>query len=159
MKCVKVCAALLVLTWLCACARSQRFGVWELEKRLCEADKTYAFDTEDIFRKEGVFHIFYRTENGTLLLKAREDDKQRLVDISLTTTETDAAAAAAFSAFACVLTDVFLPEEARADVKVSLLLTDPDAFFRDETLTAEYGRYQAIFFKTTKGVSLILKYA
>ena len=158
MKCMKVCAALLAMISLCACARAQRFGVWELEKRLCEADKKYAFDTESVFRKEGVYHIFYRTENGTLLLKAKEDEKRRLTDLSLTLASTDPDAAAAFSALACTLADVFLPEENRADAKASLKLADPAAFFTDETLTADYGRYQAVFFKTQKGASLMLRY-
>ena len=155
---IRSVALLLALTLLCSCARAQRFGVFELEKRLCEADKTYAFDTEGMFRKEGVYHIFYRTENGTLLLKARENEKQRLTDLSLTTIQTDADTAKAFSALACALADVFLPEEDRADAKAALLLADPDSFFRDETLTAEYGRYSAVFFKSVKGVSLMLKY-
>ncbi len=155
---IRSAAVLLALLLLCACARAKRFGVYEMERRLCEVDKSYAFDTEGMFRKEGVYHIFYRTDNGTLLLKAREDEKQRVTDLSLTVMQTDAEAAARFSALACALTDVFLPEEARADAKVSLQLCDPDSFFRDETLTAEYGRYQAVFFKTVKGVSLMLKY-
>ena len=158
MKCVKLCAALLALISLCACARAQRFGVWELEKRLCEADKAYAFNTEDMFRKDGVYHIFYRTENGTLLLKAREDDKQRLTDISLTTIQTDEASAQAFSGLACALAGVFLPEEYRADARAALRLEEPAAFFTDETLTAVCGRYEAVFFKSVKGSSLMLKY-
>lgn len=149
---------LLAAALLCACARPQRFGVYELEKRLCEADENYAFDTQTLFRWKGVYHIFYRTENGTLLLKASEDEKQRLTFLSLTTIQTDAATAEAFSALACTLADVFLPEEARADAKASLKLANPAAFFRDETLTAEYGRYSAVFFKTAKGVSLMLTY-
>ena len=153
------CAAvLLALTLLCSCARAQRFGVWELEKRLCEADGKYAFDTEGMFRKEGIYHVFYRTENGTLLLKAKEDGKQRLTGLSLTVRQTDPATAAAFSALACTLSDVFLPEENRADAKAALRLADPGSFFTDETLTAEYGRYQAVFFKTTQGASLMLEY-
>ncbi|MBQ6117591.1 MAG: hypothetical protein IJK98_00010 [Clostridia bacterium] len=153
------CAVLfLALTLLCSCARAQRFGVWELEKRLCETDKKYAFDTEGMFRKEGVYHVFYRTEKGTLLLKAREDENQRLTDLSLTVQQTDPETAAAFSALACTLTDVFLPAEDRADAKASLRLSDPDSFFRDETLTAEYGRYRAVFFKTAQGASLMLRY-
>ena len=153
------CAALfLALTLLCSCARAQRFGVLELEKRLCETDKRYAFDTEGMFRKEGVYHVFYRTENGTLLLKARENEKQRLTDLSLTVQQTDPETAAVFSALACALADAFLPEEARADARTALRLADPGSFFRDETLTAEYGRYRAVFFKTAQGASLMLRY-
>ena len=156
MKPTKLIAVILVLGLLCGCTRARQFGVWELEKRLCETDKKYAFDTESMFRKEGAYHVFYRTENGTLLLKVKEDEKQRITDISLTLASTDPDAAAAFSALACTLADVFLPEENRADAKAALKLADPATFFTDETLTAEYGRYQAIFFKTRKGASLML---
>ena len=159
MKTVRlILAPLLALALLCSCARTQRFGVWELERRLCEADTKYAFDTETMFRKEGVYHIFYRTENGTLLLKAKEDEKQRLTELSLTVQQTDADAAGAFSALACAVTDVFLPPNARADARAALRLSDPATFFRDETLTAEWGRYNGVFFKTTQGASLMLRY-
>ncbi len=149
---------LLAAALLCSCARPQRFGVYELEKRLCATDKNYAFDTETMFRKEGVFHIFYRTENGTLLLKAKEDEKQRLTELSLTVQQTDADTAAAFSALACALADAFLPEKDRADARAALGLAEPDTFFTDETLTAEFGRYRAVFFKTAQGASLMLRY-
>lgn len=158
MKHTKLLAVILAMGLLCGCTRARRFGVWELEKRLCEADKSYAFDTEGMFRKEGAYHVFYRTENGTLLLKAKEDGKQRITDVSLTLASTDPDAAAAFSALACTLADVFLPEENRADAKAALKLADPATFFTDETLTAACGRYRAVFFKTLKGASLMLRY-
>ena len=158
MKHTKLLAVILAMGLLCGCTRAQRFGVWELEKRLCEADKSYAFDTEGMFRKDGVYHVFYRTENGTLLLRMQEDKKQRLTDLSLTLASAEPDAAAAFSALACVMTDVFLPEEDRADAGAALGLADPASFFTDETLTAEYGRYSAVLFKTVKGVSLLLRY-
>ena len=153
---IRSAAVLLTLALLCSCARADRFGVWELEQRLRETDRAYAFGTESMFRKDGVYYIFYSTVHGTLLLKAKEDDKQRLTDLSLTTAQTDADTAARFSALACALTDVFLPEDARADAKASLRLADPSSFFSDETLTAVYGRYRAAFFKTAHGASLML---
>ena len=151
-------ALLLSILLLCACTRAQRFGLAELERRLSGIDGEYAFDQQELYRDEGVYHIFYRTVNGTLLLKVKEDDRQRISSLSLTTAGTDADTSADFSALACALTDVFLPEENRADAKGALGLADPSAFFTDETLTAEYGRYKAVFFKTTQGVSLELKY-
>ena len=138
MKRLAIPIALLLAGLLCSCARAERFGVWELERRLCVADKNYAFDTDTMFRKEGVY-------------------RQRLRFVSLTMTGTDADAAADFSVQACTLADVFLPEEARADARAALRLAAPDTFFRDETLTAAYGRYEAVFFKTTQGVSLMLQ--
>ena len=158
MRRLAIPVALLLVGLLCSCARAERFGVWELERRLREADKNYAFDTDTMFRKEGVYYVFYPAGGGTLLLKAAEDEHQRLTFVSLTVTGTDADAAADFSALACTLADVFLPEEARDDARAALKLADPDTFFRDETLTAAYGRYGAVFFKTTQGVSLMLKY-
>ena len=147
---------LLLAGLLCSCARAERFGVWELERRLCEADKNYAFDTDTMFRREGVYYIFYPAGGGTVLLRAAEDARQRLELISLTLTDPDAAED--FAALACAVTDVFLPQDARADIKAQLQLTDSATFFRDETLTASYGRYSAVFFKTVKGVSLMLRY-
>ena len=156
MKPVRAVMVLLSVSLLCACTRAERFGVWELERRLCETDKNYAFDTGTMFRQEGVYHVFYRTDAGTLLLKAAEDERGRLTFVSLTATEADAAQS--FSSLACAVTEVLWPAEARAEVAALLRLADPDTFFRDETLTAECGRYGAVFFKTTKGVSLILRY-
>ena len=158
MKSTKILSALLAMALLGGCTQARRFGVYELEKRLCEVDAHYAFDTESLFRKDGAYHIFYRTEHGTLLLKAAQDEKQRLTDLSLTTTATNDDTAAAFSALACAITDIFLPEENRSDARMALGLSDPGTFFRDETLTAEYGRYQAVLFKTAKGISLMLHY-
>ena len=156
MKPVRAVMILLSAALLCACTRAERFGVWELERRLCETDKNYAFDTQTMFRQEGVYHVFYRTDAGALLLKAREDERRRLAFVSLTATEADAAED--FSALARAVTEVFWPREALADVTAELQLADPATFFRDETLTAEAGRYSAVFFKTTKGVSLMLRY-
>lgn len=156
MKTVRTVMILLAVSLLCSCTRAERFGVWELERRLREVDQQYAFDTQTMFRKDGIYHVFYRTDAGTLLLKAAEDERRRLTFVSLTAADTDAAQS--FSALACAVTEVFWPEEARADVTAQLQLADPDTFFRDETLTAGYGRYDAVFFKTTKGVSLMLRY-
>ena len=147
---------LLLAGALCACARAERFGVWELERRLREADKNYAFDMRTMFRKEGVYYVFYPAGGGTVLLKAAEDERQRLDLVSLTVTDRDAAED--FSALACAVTEVFLPPDAAAEAKAQLQLADPATFFRDETLTASYGRYSAVFFKTVKGVSLMLRY-
>ena len=151
---VRILAAAVGL--LASCARAERFGVWELERRLRETDKTYAFDTETMFRREGVYYVFYPSGSGTILLKAAEDERQRLNFVSLTVTEADAAAE--FAALACAVTEVFLPREGRADMETNLRLKDPATFFTDETLSASYGRYEAIFFKSTKGVSLLLRY-
>ena len=156
MKPVRAVMVLLSVSLLCACTRAERFGVWELERRLCETDKNYAFDTGTLFRQEGVYHVFYRTDAGTLLLKAAEDERGRLTFVSLTATAADASED--LSVLACAVTDVFWPEGGRADAKAQLRLTEPETFFRDETLTAEYGRYCAVFFKTAKGVSLMLRY-
>ncbi|MBQ6065927.1 MAG: hypothetical protein IJK89_03820 [Clostridia bacterium] len=156
MKTIRAVMVLLSVSMLCACTRAERFGVWELERRLREADEQYAFDTQTLFRKEGVYHVFYRTDAGTLLLKAAEDERQRLTFVSLTAT--DAGMAEDFSALACAVTEVFWPREALADVTAQLQLADPGSFFRDKTLSAEYGRYRAVFFQTTKGVSLMLRY-
>ncbi len=149
-------AVLLSVSLLCSCTRAERFGVWELERRLREADQQYAFDTQTMFRKDGVYYVFYPAGNGTVLLKAAEDERLRLTFVSLTATDADAAED--LSALACAVTDVFWPEEDRADAKAQLRLAEPGTFFRDETLRAEYGRYCAVFFKTAKGVSLMLRY-
>ena len=141
-----------------SCTKETRFGLFELERRLNEIDTEYAFDTECLFRKEGVYHIIYRTEKGTLLLKATEDDHQRLCRISLSTVDKDRNTAGCFSSFSCALVDLFLPEDARAGTRDVLRLEDPGSFFRDETLTASYERYQAVLFKSTEGVSLMLEY-
>ena len=157
MKRIAALACLLDLVLLfSSCSRETRYGVFELERRLKEVSSEYAFDSEDMFRKEGVYHIYYCTEKGTMLLKAGEDERRRLQFLSLTTTDVEAADL--FSAFSCTLIDMFIPEDARADVRAALLLEDPGSFFVDETLTAEYGRYKAVFFKSVKGVSLMLKY-
>ena len=123
-----------------------------------EVDTKYAFDTETMFRKEGVYHVFYRTENGILLLQAEEDDRQRVCGISLTATETDRVSAGAFCALAGTLADLFLPEETLADAHMALGLDDPDRLFTDETLRVTFGRYQAVLFKTAKGSSLMLRF-
>ena len=152
-----LCLAAIML--VCAsCAREARFGIWELERRLKETNVAYAFDTESMFRKEGVYHVFYRTENGTLLLKAEEDGQRRLRGISLTATETDRASAGAFCALAGTLADLFLPEEARTEAHAALGLDDPGRLFADETLTFSCGRYEAELFKSAKGSSLLLRY-
>ena len=156
MKTVRAVMILLSVSLLCACTRAERFGVWELERRLRETDEQYAFDTETMFRKEGVYHVFYRADAGTILLKAAEDERQRLTFVSLTVTDRDAAER--FSALACAVTDAFWPQEALADVKARLQLADPVALFRDETLKVSHGRYSAVFFKTVKGASLMLRY-
>lgn len=143
---------------LSSCARAERFGFRELERRLCETDKKYAFDTETTFRREGVYHVFYQEDGQSLLLKAAEDENCRLTFVSLTAIAADGGTAERFSALACALSDVFLPQEARADARASLQLADPGTFFRNETLTAEYGRYGAVFFKTEEGISLMLRY-
>ena len=157
----KITVILFVLALLavgCSCARENRFGVFELERRLCEINKTYAFDAEGMFRKEGVYHIFYPAGKGTLLLKVREDNRRRIEYLSLTAADADEDTSNGFSALACALTDVILPEDARADARFLLRLEDPATFFVDETLTAEYGRHKVVFFKSTKGISLMLRY-
>ena len=157
-KTTKLLTVLTALALLCSCARTQRFGLAELERRLCKADRRFAFQTEDVFREDGIYHIFYRTDNGTLLLKVKEDERRRIDGISLTMAGTDKDAARAFSDLACALTEAFWPEENLADAKAALGLADPAAFFTDETLTAACGRYEAEFFKTAQGVSLMLRY-
>ena len=150
---------LIVCIALPSCAKSPRFGVFELERRLCELDKAYAFDANGMFRKEGVYHVFYRTNQGTLLLKAKEDTNGRLIFISLTTTDVSTEMAERFGSFAITLTDLSFPQEARSDVCAALRLNDPASFFADETLTYKIGRYQAVFFKSGKGISYMLTYA
>lgn len=158
MKTTKLLPLLMAFALLCSCARTQRFGLGELERRLCKADRRFAFQMEDVFRADGIYHVFYRTDNGTLLLKVTEDERRRIDGISLTMTGTDEDTARAFSDLACALTEVFWPEEHRADAKAALGLADTAAFFTDETLTAACGRYEAEFFKTAQGVSLMLRY-
>ena len=146
----------IILLFGSSCASDARFGIFELERRIKEENEIYAFDTEGMFRREGVYHIFYRTEKGTLLLKVKEDDKQRVCFLSLTTADTDEETATYFSALACILSDVFLPQDVRSDARSLLRLDDPRSFFRDETLTGEFGRYKAVFFKSVQGASILL---
>ena len=149
---------LLCCLLLSSCARARRFSLSELERRLCLVDKVFSFDGCRQFEEDGAYCVFYPCGESNMLLKAASDEKSRLINVSLTLTAGGTPDKDAFSALACALCGVFLPDGEGAACRSELHLEDTEKFFTRGTTVFEYGRYSAVFFTTAAGASLMLKY-